>query len=33
VLEHVVDVVLHFEGDRNSAVPHGARPEEPVRAR
>ncbi len=30
-LEHLVDVVLHFEGDRHAAAPDGAGAEEPVR--
>ena len=33
VLEHLVDVVLHFEGDKHSSLRHGPRPEEPVRRR
>ena len=32
-LEHLVDVVLHFEGDRTSCPSHGARREEPLRRR
>ena len=30
-LEHLVDVVLHFEGDRNIGAADGARREEPIR--
>ena len=31
LLEHLVDVVLHFEGDRHSRLRHGARGQEPLR--
>jgi len=32
LLEHLVDVVLSFEGDRTLRVPHGQGDQEPVRA-
>ena len=32
LLEHLVDVVLAFDGDRHSGLPDGARHQEPVRA-
>ena len=32
LLEHLVDVVLSFEGDRHSTAAHGARDQEPLRA-
>ena len=32
VIEHMVDTVLYFEGDRGPPVPHSARREEPFRA-
>ena len=30
VMEHIVDTVLYFEGDKNAAVPHPACGQEPL---